>query len=88
MAQVIKLRFSGTQPSLVQPGASLERRFSRLEAVYMVSQVPEVMDDSNFLEIIRLWVESGGGFPGGCPVTWKQIVDELENFGWEVTYGT
>ncbi len=87
MQRSIKLRFSGTQPFLVQPRASLERRFSRMEAVYMVAQVPEVIDDSNFLEIIKFWVESGGGFPGGCPVTWKQIVDELKIFGWEVITG-
>jgi len=50
----------------------------------MVSQIPEVITDSSFLEIIRFWVESGGGFPGGYPVAWGQIVEELKNIGWEV----
>ena len=84
MARVVKLTFSGTQPFLVQTRARLEGRFSRIEAVYMVSQIPEVITDSSFLEIIRFWVESGGGFPGGYPVAWGQIVEELKNIGWEV----
>ncbi len=87
MQRSIKLRFSGTQPFLVQPGASLKRKFSLMEAVYMVSQIPEAIADNAFLEIIRLWVESGGGFPGGCPVVWDQIVEELKIFGWEVITG-
>lgn len=51
------------------------------EPVYVVSQVPEVITDSDFLEIIRLWVQNGGGFPGGCPVSWEQIATELKRFG-------
>ncbi len=88
MARVIKLHFSGTQPFLVQPGAYPGLMLGPSEPVYVVSQVPEVITDSDFLEIIRLWVQNGGGFPGGCPVTWDQIVEELKIFGWEVTFGT
>ncbi len=84
MQRSIKLRFSSTQPFLVQPGAYPGLILGPSEPVYIVSQVPEVMDDSDFLEIIRLWVSSGGGFPGGCPVSWGQIVAELKRFGWEV----
>ena len=69
MLRSIKMRFSGTQPFLVQPGASPGLILGPTEPIYVVSRVPEVITDSDFLGIIKLWVGSGGGFPGGCPVT-------------------
>ena len=85
--RALKVRFEADKSFLVAPTARIgpvERWDTVLDNIYAITEIPDNVSNGTVLEIVHLWTRNGGGFPGGCPVSWEQIAKELKLFGFEV----